>query len=119
MGLYAAGITPSHIAVRGTATEDSVRCGWRGGARTLEQREDSIRFWLGLDDADPLPSVSEVDRLFMSHIEQMAPRYQDEMKARYLTLSQGGLSQRPAVAHLPCGLHGSGVHPRSGSDGHD
>ena len=92
MGLYAAGITPSHIAVRGTATEDSVRCGWRGGARTLEQREDSIRFWLGLDDADPLPSVSEVDRLFMSHIEQMAPRYQDEMKARYLTLSQGGLS---------------------------
>ena len=42
-GLYAAGASPSHIAFRGTADADSVRCDWRGKAMTLAQREAAIR----------------------------------------------------------------------------
>ena len=105
-GLFAAGVTPSHIVVRGTPNEDSVRCSWRGRAMTLAQRENAVRFWLGLDDADPLPSVSALEHEFMSHIGQMAPRYRDAMKARYVRLAQGGGVLRSVVPHLPCGLHG-------------
>ena len=91
-GLHAAGVTPSHIALRGTVNAGSIRCDWRGSARTLGQREAAIRFWLGIDDSDPLPSVSEAETQFMSHVNQMASRYRDSMKARYLPIARGGLS---------------------------
>ena len=45
-GLRLAGASPVHQAFRGTASVGSVRCGWRGVARTLEQREAAIRFRL-------------------------------------------------------------------------
>ena len=41
-GLYVAGITPVHIAFRGTPSAGSVRCDWRGDARTLGQRESPM-----------------------------------------------------------------------------
>ena len=47
-GLELSEASPVHLAARGTADADSVRCGWRGIARTPAQREDAIRFWLGL-----------------------------------------------------------------------
>ena len=48
-GLRLAEVSPVHIAFRGTADAGSVRCEWRGIAMTPDQREDAIRFWLGLD----------------------------------------------------------------------
>ena len=51
-GLRLAGASPVHVVFRGTAADDSVRCDWRGIARTPEQREAAIRFWLDLDDDD-------------------------------------------------------------------
>ncbi len=92
MGLYAAGVTPTHIVFRGTASEDSVRCDWRGVARTLDQRGKAIRFWLGKDDDDPLPTAAETETEFMSYINGMSPRYQDFVAATYLAIARGGLS---------------------------
>lgn len=54
-GLDAAGASPVHLAFRGTGASGSVRCEWRGIARTPEQREAAIRFWLDLTDTDALP----------------------------------------------------------------
>ena len=45
-GLHLAGASPLHQAFRGTASVGSVRCEWRGVARTLAQRESAIRFRL-------------------------------------------------------------------------
>ena len=47
-GLRLAGASPVHLVIRGTAVVNSARCDWRGIARTVGQREDAIRFWLGL-----------------------------------------------------------------------
>ena len=69
-GLRLAGASPVHIAFRGTAAEDSVRCEWRGIARTPAQREEAIRFWLDLDEDDPLPSAAETERRFMAELDQ-------------------------------------------------
>ena len=91
-GLYAAGVTPTHIVFRGTVDPDSVRCDWRGSARTLSQREQEIRFWLGLDDDDSLSSASGVEAQFMHYIEGMSPIHQAYVKARFLPIAQGGLS---------------------------
>ena len=40
-GLYLAEASPAHLAIRGTASGDTVRCAWRGIARTTVQREDA------------------------------------------------------------------------------
>ena len=36
-GLELSGASPVHLAFRGTAQSDTVRCGWRGVVRTLDQ----------------------------------------------------------------------------------
>ena len=59
-GLRLAGSSPVHLAFRGTATASSVRCEWRGVARTAAQREATIRSWLGLDEALPLPGPADI-----------------------------------------------------------
>ena len=55
-GLRSAGASPVHIAVRGTASADSVRCDWRGIARTPAQRALAIRYRLGLEEDEAIPS---------------------------------------------------------------
>ena len=45
-GWHLAGISPVHFVIEGTAQRNSVRCDWRGVARTPTQRETSIRFGL-------------------------------------------------------------------------
>lgn len=80
-GLYVAGASPTHIAFRGEASAGSVRCDWRGDARTLGQRESSIRFWLGMDDDESLPSVALAETRIMHYINQMSPLYRDSQKA--------------------------------------
>ena len=88
-GLYLAEASPVHIAFEGTAHPGSVRCHWRGVARTLSQREESIRFWLGMDDDEPLPSPPELEAEFMGGI---ASRYKPFVRAQFLPIWRGGFS---------------------------
>ena len=91
-GRWGAGVTPTHIVVRGTPGRDSVRCAWRGAARTTQQREVEIRFWLGMDEAEPLPPPDEVLEQFMSYVRGMAPRHQPTWETNVTALSYGGLT---------------------------
>ncbi len=91
-GLYLLGVSPVHIAFEGTVEPGSVRCHWRGVARTLSQREESIRFWLGMDDDEPLPSPPELEAEFMAYIDSVAPRNKPFMRAKYLPIWRGGFS---------------------------
>ncbi len=59
-GLHQAGATPVHLAIRETPATESVRCAWRGIARTASQREATIRFWLGLNADDPIPNSTDL-----------------------------------------------------------
>ena len=72
-GLYGAGASPVHLAIRGTPAADSVRCGWRGIARTAQQREDAIRFWLRLDATEAIPSVGALEILFAVVLDALDP----------------------------------------------
>ena len=65
-GLDLASISPVHLAIRGTATANSMRCAWRGIARTAQQREDAVRFWLQLGPTDAIPSPVYLDALLVS-----------------------------------------------------
>ena len=92
LGLRLAGASPVHIAFRGTAADDSVRCEWRGIARTPAQREAAIRFWLDLDDAAALPSPAEVERLFTAELERINAVYPTTVKSNFRAIASGGLS---------------------------
>ena len=91
-GLYLLEASPVHIVVEGRTLPGTVRCHWRGSARTLSQREKSIRFWLSKDDDEPLPSPSELEAEFMSHVEDVAPRYRPYVAAQFLPIARGGFS---------------------------
>ena len=92
-GRFATGGTPTHIAFIGTPVGASIRCDWRGAARTLQQREHEIRFWLNLDANTPLPSPSEIEAEFMRYIAHMNPQSRDTTGARLLSLARGGVSE--------------------------
>ena len=81
-----------HIAFRGAVAEDSVRCEWRGIARTPEQRETALRFWLGLDADAPLPSPAEAERRFTAELDRMNAVYPATLKANFRSLAHGGLT---------------------------
>ena len=92
-GLRLAEASPVQIALRGTAAADSVRCDWRGVARTLDQREEAIRFWLELDEDAALPSAAEVERRFLAELaptDSFAPALPETAKANFLALARGG-----------------------------
>ena len=91
-GLRLAGASPAHIAFRGSAAEGSVRCGWRGIARTSGQREAALRFWLGLDADAPLPSPAEAERRFTAELDRMNAVYPSTLKANFQSLARGGLT---------------------------
>ena len=61
-------------------------------ARTPEQRERSIRFWLDLDDDDPLPSATEVERQFVEELDNIGPIFPVTVKDNFRSLVRGGLS---------------------------
>ncbi len=92
MGLDLVGASPTHLAVRGTTVSGSVRCDWRGVARTAVQREKAIRFWLGLAASDPLPSAAEAERRFMAEIDGISAAYPETSKANFRALARGGLT---------------------------
>ena len=91
-GLHLAGASPVHQAFRGTASIGSVRCEWRGIARTLEQREAAIRFWLELNDDEVLPSALEVEDRFMLELNRINAAFAETAQAGFRALARGGLS---------------------------
>ena len=58
----------------------------------MEQRERAIRFWLELDDTDPLPSAAEAERRFMDALEGANPAFPESAKANFMALARGGAS---------------------------
>ena len=91
-GLDLAEASPVHLAFRGTGAAGSMRCQWRGVARTTEQREAAIRFWLDLEETDALPSASEVERRFMAELERINPIYPETVKANFRSIAKGSLT---------------------------
>ena len=92
-GLRLVGASPVHLAIRGTAGPDTVRCAWRGTARTAAQREDAIRFLLKLDATDAIPSAAYLEVLFAATLNLLNPQYRETAKANALAIARGGLSE--------------------------
>ena len=90
--MYIAGASPAHLAIRGTPAANSVRCAWRGIVRTVEQRENAIRFWLQILPADPIPDVAIVEALFAVVLDTLDPDYRETAKANFLAIARGGES---------------------------
>ena len=85
--------SPTHIAFRGVASLNSVRCDWQGSALTMQAREGAIRFWLGIDAEDPIPAPDEVVRQSMTlYADQAAPAFREETLAIANALAYGGLN---------------------------
>ena len=99
-GLRSAGASPVHIALRGTASADSVRCGWRGIARTADQRVNAIRYWLSLEVDEVVPDPLYVEVLFTATLEVVAPLYLETAKSNFLAIARGGLSEE--YLYLTC-----------------
>ncbi len=92
LGLELAGASPVHVAVRGTASSDAVRCDWRGIARSPAQREGTIRFWLRLDTDDEIPDAAYLDTLFTALLDTLDPAYRETAKSNFDAIARGGLS---------------------------
>ena len=100
MGLRQAGASPVHIAARATADANSVRCEWRGIARTTTQREEAIRFWLGLDEDDAIPDSSLLEAIFTVTLETIEPVFLATAKSNFMAIVEGGLSEE--YLYLTC-----------------
>ena len=92
-GLFLAGASPVHLAIRSTPGADSVRCAWRGTARTAEQRADAIRLWLGLEPDAAIPDAAYVEALFTAVLDTFDPAYRETAKANFLAIARGGESR--------------------------
>lgn len=92
LGLEAIGASPTHIAFRGTADADSVRCDWRGIARTPAQREEALRLWFRLGDDDPIPDARLAAAIFEASLEVISPNYKETAKSNFEAMAMGGLS---------------------------
>ena len=99
-GLRLAGASPVHLALRGTAAADSIRCDWRGIARTPAQRENAIRFWLGLDADDDVPEGTYLEALFTAAISVLEPEFQETARSNFMVIVEGGLSEE--YLYLTC-----------------
>ena len=93
LGMLSSGQSPVHLAIRATGQPGTLRCGWHGLARTLEGRERAIRFWLGMEEDTPLPSVEELERQFMPYLESIAPAFRPNWTANLSSLVRGGFTE--------------------------
>ena len=91
-GLHLGDASPVHLAVRGTPAANTVRCAWRGIARTAEQRADAIRFWLRLGPDDPIPESVDLEILFRVVLDALDPDFRETAKANFLAIARGGES---------------------------
>ena len=92
-GLRGGNASPVHIAFRGTLDTDSIRCDWRGIARTASQRNEAAGFWLGLNPEDTLPSPAVVEILFIASLEAIEPPFIETAKSNFRSIAKGGLSR--------------------------
>ena len=92
-GLHLTGASPVHLAIRGTPGADTVRCAWRGIARTSAQREDAIRFWLQLGMDEAIPSAADLEVLFTATFDVINPNFRETAKSNFLAIARGGLSE--------------------------
>ena len=74
------------------ASPSSIRCDWRGIARSPEQRERAIRFWLGIEPDAQVPSPSYVETLFTVTLNTLNPVFRETAKSNLLAIARGGLS---------------------------
>ncbi len=91
-GLHVIGASPAHLAIRGTPAATSVRCAWRGTARTPAQRNDAIRTWLQLSPTDAIPDVAYLEAFFTVVLDEFNPSYRETAKANFLAIARGGES---------------------------
>ncbi len=91
-GQYLAGASPVHLAIRGTPAASSVRCAWRGVARSVDQREAAIRFWLQLGADGAIPDVGTLELLFTVTLDTLNPEFRETAKASFLAIARGGES---------------------------
>ena len=91
-GLLLAGASPVHLVVRGTTSVDTVRCGWRGIARSAAQREEAVRFWLKLDEEDAIPDALYLETLFTVILDTVNPVFRETAKSNLNAIARGGLS---------------------------
>ena len=91
-GLYLSEASPAHLAIRGTPAASSVRCAWRGIARTAQQRSEVIRFWFQLGASDPIPDAIELEVLFRIVLDGINPEFRETAKANFLAIARGGES---------------------------
>ena len=92
-GLHLAGASPVHLAIRGTPAATSVRCAWRGVARTADQRADAIRLWLRLGAEGAIPDQVFLERLFAVVLDTVDPDYRETAKANFRAIARGGESR--------------------------
>ena len=83
---------PVHMAFRGTASWDSVRCTWNGHAMTAAQRKEAVHFWLGFDEQKPLPPAVELERVFMGYLSGTSPQHLPKLAADFGVLWRGGFT---------------------------
>ena len=69
-------------------TDDEIRAVFILGDTGLE----SIRFWLDLDDDDPMPSPTEAERLFISELERINAVYLATLISNSRALATGGMT---------------------------
>ena len=92
-GLRLADASPAHIAFRGTPEPGSVRCDWRGIARTVSQRDDAVRYWLDLGPDEMLPHPAVVEALLVSVLDAIEPPYIETAKSNFRSIARGGLAR--------------------------
>ena len=93
-GLYGQGGTPVDIVLRGVLVPGSVRCEWQGVARTAQQREQQIRYWLAVADDATLPAPAELESYLGAYLNSLPQPNREYMRAWTDTLARGGLSTK-------------------------
>ncbi|MDE2903247.1 MAG: hypothetical protein OXP73_09465 [Chloroflexota bacterium] len=66
---------------------------WRGIAHTAQQREDAIRFWLGLAPTEAIPTPSYLEVLFAAVWDTLGPDFGETAKANFRAIARGGESR--------------------------
>ena len=90
-GLFAAGASPTHIAVQGTPVANSLRCHWNDAVMTNHQRESALRYILNIPDDEDLPSTADLLTVVSSYVTGLQAQYRDAMQANLNHLASGGV----------------------------
>ena len=75
------------IVLRGTARPETFRCEWHGYAEPNDEREWWLRLLINLPSPTPMPSPSEIERVYLAKWEHIPP---DDF-AKWKALIYGGL----------------------------